>query len=451
MHKKLNAKFVRIFSIILFVFFAFYLLYQAISFNNSAYKTQTAILQSVEAGIDTDVFIVRDEKCLNKINSDKVTVSMVDDGERVAENEIIAACFDSQQEADDFKKLDLYKKELSRYLTLSSQEKINISDIATFDNDTNTLFEKYIKGVNSDDFSLATECVNEFCEKLTSRQAGMGQEVNLKKTIDQINAKIYKLGKVNPKYIYSDSTGYYVNGVDGFENQIKYQDVLNITPKQIKDAMKNNNKSSNSYAGKIINNFNWYMVCVVTAKDVQDLEVGDGVTVQFKNSASLEERVEIAAINMQDNDNVALVLRCNNVTTSLFSFRCEKVKIVTEKLEGYKINKDAVRTVNGQNGVYVLRGKIINFRNIDIIYTASDYVLVMTYDDKNQQIIDNKEKLKEEKLKSNSKKSQRYTEESGNIISSESIHSPSMSIDNYVRLYDEVIIKGSDLQDGKLI
>ena len=228
----------------------------------------------------------------------------------------------------------------------------------------------------------------------------------------------------------SKTTGYFVNNVDGYENVLKYDEIENITTKMIDDAISSEKQPEGSYAGKIINSFNWYMVCTVTSKDVQDLDEGKYVTVRFLNSSSVEEKAEIVAINTESKDKVALVLKCNNVTSKVFPLRKEKVKIITDSVRGYSINKDAIRTIDGQNGVYVLRGKIINFRYVDILYTDSDFVLVRTFEDESNLVAEQRAKAKENG--SDSEKD-------------------NFDINKYIRLYDEVILKGSDLSDGKIV
>lgn len=451
MLKKINDKTKKIIAAVLVVFIVFYLFYQFILINHSSVKTQTAILHTVEDSIDTTVFIVRDEECLKEKEQNKVYVSLVNDGDRVAENEKIAASFNTNEDADNFSKKQILESELERYKNLISQDSINISDIRTFDEETNLLFESYIKNVRTGDFSLAKNDINDFCEKITCRQTTMNEEVDLKSVISSLESQISEIGNINTKFICSDSTGYFVNETDGFENVIDYDAIKSITTSEIDNAIKSDRIAPNSQAGKIINNFNWYMVCNVKMKDVQDLSAGDTVKVRFNNSASSDESVVVHAINVEDKDNVALVLRCNNVTTKLFSLRKEDVKIIKDELQGYKINKNALRSENGQNGVYVLRGNIVSFRYVDVIYTDKDYVLTRTYEEESQMLIENKEQLEKEALDSESSQADRLKEESDLIINSENSHTSSFSIEKYIRLYDEVIIKGDDLSDGKLI
>ncbi|MBQ7654003.1 MAG: hypothetical protein IJS17_02915 [Clostridia bacterium] len=426
---KIKGNLVKYISIFLILFIALYFSYRAFSMNNSAYKTQTALLKTIEQGIDTTVFIVRDEEYLNKIDSEKTSVSLISDGERVADNEIISALFNSKEDAENYKKKLFYESELERYNSLLTQEKINISDILTYDSKTNDLFQKYVDSIRANSFSDARDYISEFCNKITSRQSAMGVDIDLDPIISDLNSKINSLKNIEPEFIMSQSTGYFVNGVDGYENVLEYDSIENVTTEMIEDALKTDKKSDSSYAGKIINHFNWYMVCSVTVKDVQNLNVGEYVDVRFINSASIEEKAEIVAINTENKDKVALVLKCNNVTTKVFPLRKEKVKIITDKIEGYSVSKDAIRTVDGKNGVYVLRGKIVNFRNVDILYTENDSVLVRTFEDKSRMIEEERAKAKEQKIE----------------------FVPSIDLNKYIRLYDEVILKGGDLSDGKII
>ena len=419
--------------------------------SNGSYKKQTALLKTVEDGIDTTVFIVRDEAYLGKIDSNKTSVSLVSDGERVAENEIIAAQFSSEEEAENYKKKLYYQNELDRYNSLLNQKKINISDILSYDLQMNDLFQKYVDSIRTNTFTDARESISDYCSKLTSRQSAMGGEIVLDEIINDLNSKLNKLRNIEPDFIISKSTGYFVNGVDGYENIIKYEDVLNVTTQKIEEAIKSEKNPDESYAGKIINHFNWYMVCSVTSKDVQNIKVGDTVDVRFQNAASMDEKVQVAAINTEGKDKVALVLKCNNVTSKVFPLRKEKVKIITDTFEGYSISKKAVRSLDGYNGVYVLRGKIINFRYVDIIYSDNENVIVRTYEDENRIIAEKKEQEKSSADDGTDRDIARRTEESDDIIVSENSHQSLIDIGKYIKLYDEVIVKGSDLSDGKLV
>ena len=60
-----------------------------------------------------------------------------------------------------------------------------------------------------------------------------------------------------------------------------------------------------------------------------------------------------------------------------FSFdRCQSVSITVSTQSGIYVPKDIVIREEGRIGVYILRGSVVQFRYIDIVYEGSDYYLV---------------------------------------------------------------------------
>ena len=85
--------------------------------------------------------------------------------------------------------------------------------------------------------------------------------------------------------------------------------------------------------------------------------------------------------------------------------RMADVQIITDEYSGYRISNSAIREVDSQKGVYVLRGNMVQFRKINILYSTEDYSIV-------------------ENVKDDS---------------------------SYIRQYDTIITEGVDLYDGKVL
>ena len=107
----------------------------------------------------------------------------------------------------------------------------------------------------------------------------------------------------------------------------------------------------------------------------------------------------------------------------LANMRLEDVELVFKTIKGYKIPGSAVREVNGVKGVYILRASLVNFREINIVLTTEDYVI--TADPVPPDTSDMTPEQKEEAL--------------------------AALPENEVEQYDEIIVKGKDLYDGKTI
>ena len=102
-----------------------------------------------------------------------------------------------------------------------------------------------------------------------------------------------------------------------------------------------------------------------------------------------------------------VALECRSINAQVLCLNYEEAEISLHTYQGIRIDRRALHIVNGQRGVYVKYGDLQRFRRITILYEDDTYILVP---------------------------------EGGKV-----------GEDNELRLYDEVIVEGSNLQDGKLL
>ena len=107
----------------------------------------------------------------------------------------------------------------------------------------------------------------------------------------------------------------------------------------------------------------------------------------------------------------------------LANMRIEDVELIFSTVRGYKIPSSAVREVDGVKGVYILRSSLVNFREINIVWSEDDYVITAPPEqpDTSDMTPEEVEKVLDSLPKSE------------------------------VEQYDEIIVKGKDLYDGKTI
>ena len=161
-------------------------------------------------------------------------------------------------------------------------------------------------------------------------------------------------------------------------------------------------------AGWIVSGFTWrfYAVC-----DLDTAQRFDGVTnvqisVPGKQDTPLD--AEVLSVETDEDSGLAkIVIECGTINPEVLTLGQEEAQIDLQTYSGIRISRSALHIVDGQNGVYVAAGNLQRFRKITILYEDEDYILVP--DD------------------------------------------GAVGTDNEVRLYDEVIVAGTDLQDGKLM
>ncbi len=434
------------------VFSIVYIAYTAINANFSPVKTEIALMKTVEKSISTKVFIVRDENYISS-NISGTVVPLVEDGQRVGEGQDIAAVFTNDTDAGKYVELQKINAECSRFENIEAADKLNIRDMATYDQTTNEEFMSLVESISDGDYEKIESHVFSVRDRETSRQISLGYNINTSGFISSLKAEASKINVPKPTYLAADNTGYYISNSDGYENVVKYSDVTKITTAQVDKALNSKpDESKISNMGKLVNNFNWYVVAKVDRTDIDSAKTGDSVKIRFLDSSGDDVSATIAAINTDSAGKVALVLKCNIISADTSQLRIENAEIIPDTVIGYRIPKEALRTVDGVNGVYIKRGNLVNFRRITTLYTGDDYVIARTYEAETSNYAEDMDLIEEEERIYTDQLSQRYREEPGWIIEKEDLFSRSKMLQkSYIKLYDEVIIEGKGLYDNKII
>ena len=136
------------------------------------------------------------------------------------------------------------------------------------------------------------------------------------------------------------------------------------------------------------------------------LTKGQSVNIYLPMVTSEKLLCTVSAINQDYSaDRCMVAFMCDRMNIDLTDIRKETVEICVGSYSGLKISNTAVRVSDGVTGVYVLSGINAVFKPIEILYSDSAYVICK------------------------------------NDVQSAS----------GLRIYDEVIVKGKDLYDGKTV
>ena len=366
--------------------------------------TQTALNRTIYKTISTDGFVLREESEIPYTGGGTV-VPVAENGSKVAIGDTVAKAYVSAEAAVDsvaYTELE----ELLRYYSEIDAYSGNTFSVGMELYDQNivsrlTQFENVLEQGTLSSLSAEAKALG---AQITKKQIAVGKQVDVTDKISALNGQMETLAPSLNRctQICAEKSGYYMNEVDGYESTGEYETVLDIKPAGVRRLLAAKPAAVQSGVGKLITQFNWYLVCNVTRAQANDLQLGRTVGVSFSENGEAVD-MTVKAINT-DEDAAAIVLASDLVNEQLAKLRIEHVKIRTEEYTGYAVDKSAVRTVDGTLGVYIQLGNIIRFRKIDVVYSDDSVVLASN------------------------------KEESG-----------------YLRLYDEIIVEGTDLSDGKII
>ena len=382
-------------SVVLSIIVISYIVYNAFAYSYSPIDTQRLTEETtIEETIDFKGFALRDEKIIDTSASGTV-IPLAHDGKRVANGDDIAVVCQNDDQAAAYTKLESLKHELERYKNINdpdgtqelSADKLNTKISDAYDDLMSALKtgQLVIKG-----------------------KGGQTRAIDLSAKLTSLENEIAALTAQNINYssVKAPKSGYYINTIDGYESALSYKDALSLTSQQIESALNAEPAAvSGNSLGKIVESYKWYIVGETENQNSSYFKNGAKITVNFPKEGVNHVTMLVEKADTQG-DKMTVVLSCSLMDETFANMRTEDMQIVTKSHTGYRVPSNVIRFDEDNNtGIYVLRGKIITFIPVEIIYTEDDFA----------------------------------------IISSSSSNGKS------VRLYDEVIIKGKDLEDGKVI
>lgn len=406
-----------------------YVVYLLLSANFNVVPTENAEQITVTDKIYSNGYIIRDETYINN-NSDGVVSYAVDDGDEVKKGGCVASVYSTEEDAVARTKAASLEQSMQALTKLEQTRRSNTEGIETINNDITTNIQTYLYNINNANMGKLDSNINSIINSINHYQSFTGKTSSFKAEIASLQSQINELkGSSGDSIaeISSPKAGYFVANCDGYENSFDYSKIDTLTLDDLRNMKKSNVPANN--IGKVISSLNWYIACEITSDEATDLTLwGDDVTVDFSDASSNTVPASIYKVVQYNNSDKALViLQCTYMDTSLSKIRQEPVEIGMGTYSGLRVSKKAIhddyieKTTYDEKGnehkenkkvqgVYVLYGSEVQFKEISIVYAGNDYVLC------NPEPAD------------------------GTLFSGETIS-----------LYDQIITEGDDLYDGKVI
>lgn len=406
-----------------------YVVYLLLNINFGVYPTENAVEVSVTDKIYANAMIIRDETYIKNSSSGVVSYT-VEDGDEVHSGGVVAKIYSTEEDAAARTKADALEGKMNSLKELEKTKKSDTVGIDTINNEIKSNILTYIKNINNADIHLLDDDINKTVDSINHYKIYTGKNTNFQSEISDLRNQISQL-RSNSKDSISDisttKAGYFSTKCDGYENCYKYSDISKMTLNDFRNLNKKDIPSN--VIGKTMSSLNWYITCEITTDEATNLSLWSrDVTVKFSDAFSEPVLASIYKIEQEkDSDKALLILECNYMSKELSEARQDPVEIGMGTYTGLRVSKKAIHDDNVEKvtyddnhnkkvetkkvqGVYVLYGSEVQFKEISIIYSGKDYVLCDP------------------------------TPEDGVLFS-----------DDTVSLYDQVILEGDDLYDGKVI
>lgn len=429
-----DRKWMNMICIVIIVAVMVYLFQDVFKTNMNKYETELADEVTVQDVVNLDAFIVRDEQYISG-STDKTIVPLVSDGDRVASGDAVARICKQEQDAADYAELEESKKIRDRYVRLNEQTELDALDMQKLNKDIDSAYTHFLKVISSRNYNGLDNSVNDLEDSLASKQVLKDGTIDISSKIEALDKRIAELEakNISTENVPAPRSGYFISNIDGYEDTLNYSELSKLTVEDVECALKKTPKDVKGKMGKIVASYKWYIVANVESKYSRLLEKGDLLKVNLPEYGYENVTVVVEHISAVKDGKIAVALSCNAMNETYANMRIENVELVVNEYTGYRVKTSAIHTYDPSKEattdsksdettgttnttakpekitvVYILRANVMNARRVEVIYTDGDYSIV----------------------KNNSESSQGIRP---------------------IRRYDEVIVKGRDLRNGRSI
>lgn len=382
-----------------------YIIAQCFVIFRRSYKTETAIKYTLAESITLDGVVAFDS--VDVAGSGDLGY-LVQDGERVTNGTTVAEVYTDDSQGLQRERLD----RLERTITLLTKSQNSTgSDLSVLTNQTKQALYNLLDKINTAQYSGITDAEDTFLLAQNRLQVSTGQTAGFADTIaalqveyDSIKAQLDALQTIT-----ATTNGYFSSTAASPAIAADRQALDDADPATLQKMLEDGfPAAATDRAGQITTGFSWkfYAVCDLDTAARFDNISSVKISVPGKQNTPLSATVEEVTLD-KDNGIAKIVLQCQTINAVVLSFGQETAQIDLKTYEGIRIDKEALHIVDGQRGVYVKYGNLQRFLKITTLYENDSYILIP---------------------------------ENGKI-----------GTDNEVRLYDEIIVQGTNLQDGKLL
>ena len=364
MEKKIRKG--RVFAVVLILalvfIYAVYLVAKLVQNPTNTFMVTNGKISQEESDIG---YIIREETVVKGQNYKNGMVKIKNEGEKVAKGDSVFRYYSSGEEElkNKIAELDveiqsLMQNEKSSFPSdvklLESQIEKELDSIYGVNNAQK--IQEYKKNINSYITKKA---------KISSPSNSRLKEL-LSQTSDSENVNAPESGIVSYR-------------VDGLESVLTTENFTKFNKSFLQDLKLKTGQTvaSNEEVGKIINNYQCYIVFNSNTNEAKNSKVGDTIKIRVQNSDTLKASVE--NIIDEDDESKTITVKITNDVEKLIAYRKISFDIIWWDAEGFRIPNEAIKEENGLSYVVRNRNGYYNKMLVKILKQNDEYCIVRQY------------------------------------------------------------------------
>jgi hypothetical protein len=341
-------------------------------------------------------------------------------GAKLSINSVIAVVYSSQAEISNRRRIVELQEQIDTlsearlFVGASTVETQSSAQIEAFSGQLSDTHLRILRDISTGNFEGAVSHKNSYLglQGKINAARGFTDSVGLDERISALRAQKSHLESLlnSPiQEIRVPEAGYFAGIADGYESALRFADARSITREQVEDIIANPALAvADNVAGRIIDDYKWRMAALIETDKVRGISQGATVNLRI---GTFPQAVPAVVIHVENQgDGVTLfVFESELLNEEFVKKRVASVRLLLDDFAGIRLPQSAVtfrinEAGESERGVYVKNGSVIVFRRINLLRSEEEFVIVEN------------------------------TDRAG-----------------WLRLYDEVVVSGRSLYDGKIV
>lgn len=355
--------------------------------------TAVAYTYTVNDSVEADGLLVRQEQVLPSY--DGIVDVVPGEGDRVGSGQTVAVIYRDAaalEREDEIQSLAL-EAELLQYAM--SQPSIT-SGTAQLEDQVFQAAVTLRAGTSAGEFGRLEDQVLELKRSVLRRDYTYGQSIDTGR-LAQLNEQLRQLqsrSAMDTSRVLAKQAGIYSAQVDGYEDRLTPEVALVLTPSTLDSLLEQTPTAQENSLGKLITSNRWYVVVSLPEQRVTKLYRGGTLLVGFTGDFERIVEMRVDHISKAEDGRCAVTLSTDRYLSDTTLLRTQTLEIIFNREEGLRVPKAAVHILTEESadalgnpitlsttGVYAVVNGQAEFRTVEVLAEGRQFYVVRPLDE----------------------------------------------------------------------
>ncbi len=352
-------------------------------------RMETMIVRtgSEEEIIEATGYVFREQTVIKAPEGGYVYCEVAED-QRVKSGETVISIYKNEINAEANSELQQIESEINRLSANASKENAYSQDAAKIEQNIAITLRNVPRLKNKGAVGNIAVIKSDVNSLIENRRVVLG-EAEPQDRSAEINALKKKRAEVEKQYniertvVHAPVSGAFTSGIDGFEEALSPKFLEGINGEYLRSlderkitAEKASKVENGALIGKIVDNFGWSVAAIVPTEMVDDVYVGDRMGLRFTDIGVESVTGTVSLIKNEENKKSVIVVKCDEYVDMIYSTSRAQIQFIKERYEGFRVPVASIRMWEGKTGVYIIKNDRAKFVPVDILYNNKEWVII---------------------------------------------------------------------------